>query len=84
MAYNTDPRLIEIMAEQLAQSHVQTQALQALTEKVRVLQREQAKTNLSLGELRLSVMRLGDKIEEMGEFDKRPRAVEAIVLRPNS
>ena len=82
MAHETDPRLIEIMAELLAQAHVQTEALHSLGADVKSLQREQAKTNLALGELRLSVMKLADKIEDIAELDKRLRVVEAIVLRP--
>ncbi len=88
---SNDDRLIEIMAELLAQSYAQTEELRgmrqdlgSLRQDVNALQREQSKTNLAIGELRLSVMRLADKVEQIGELDKRLRIVENIVLRSAS
>jgi len=66
-----DDRLIEVMAELLAEVHemrkdtkVQLQELNTgmtdLNTRVGRLEEQQARTNLELGELRLSVMRLAD------------------------
>ena len=76
---STDQRLIEIMADLLAEVH---EFRLDSNKRLERLEDQMAKNNLAVGELRLSIMRLGDKIEEMGELDKRLRIVENIVLRP--
>ncbi len=96
----TNDRLIEIMADLLAEVHQMRldsnarmdrmdgrlegldHRLESLDQRLERLEGHQAKTNLAIGELRLSVMKLGDKIGEIGELDKRLRIVENIVLRP--
>ncbi len=76
---SADQRLIEITADLLAEVH---EFRLDSNKRLDRLEDQMAKNNLAVGELRLSVMRLGDKIEEMGELDKRLRIVENIVLRP--
>ena len=75
---STDQRLIEIMADLLAEVH---EFRLDSNKRLERLEDQMAKNNLGIGELRLSVMTLADKMESMAEFDKRLRVVESIVLR---
>ncbi|MBC7449275.1 MAG: hypothetical protein H7330_14580 [Hymenobacteraceae bacterium] len=88
-----DDRLIEIMAELLTEVHQMRLdsnermdrmdgRLEGLDNRLERLEDQQIKTNLALGELRLSVIRLGDKVEQIADLDKRMRIIENIVLRP--
>jgi peptidoglycan hydrolase CwlO-like protein len=45
------------------------------------LEDQQVKTNLSIGELRLSVMKISEELKAMVDLDKRLRVVESIVLK---
>ncbi len=52
-----------------------------LEKRVESLEDHQIKTNLSLGELRLSVMKISEELKAMVDLDKRLRVVESIVLK---
>ena len=87
-------RLIEIMAELLAEARetkvihqqmgndIQQMGgdIQHMAEDIRELKDQTAKNNAGIGELRLSVMRLADKVEEIFHLDQRMKVVEEIVL----
>ena len=79
-----DNRLIEIMADLLAEVREMRIDLRDFknvsVDRFERLEQQQAKTNLALGEVRLSVMRLADKIEEIYHLDQRVRVLENIVL----
>ena len=79
-----DNRLIEIMAELLAEVHQMrvdnNERLDKTNERLDRLEIQTAKNNLAIGELRVSVMRLADKIEEIYHLDQRVRVLENIVL----
>ena len=79
-----DDRLIEIMAELLAEVHQMrvdnNERLDKTNERLDRLETQTAKNNAAIGELRLSVMRLADRIEEIYHLDQRVRVLENIVL----
>lgn len=55
-----EERLIEVMAELLAEVHGMREDIGGMRKDIAELNTEQAKTNLSIQELRLSVMKLAD------------------------
>ncbi len=79
-----DDRLIEIMADLLAEVHQMrvdnNERLDKTNERLDRLETQTAKNNAAIGELRISVMRLADKIEEIYHLDQRVRVLENIVL----
>ncbi len=79
-----DDRLIEIMADLLAEVHLMRQdsneRLDRANERLSRLETQMGKNTAAVGELRLSVMRLSERIEEIHELDKRVRVLENIVL----
>ena len=79
-----DNRLIEIMADLLAEVHQMrvdnNERLDKTNERLDRLETQTTKNNAAIGELRLSVMRLADKIEEIYHLDQRVRVLEHIVL----
>jgi len=76
-----DNRLIEIMADLLAEVH---QMRLENNERLERLESQTAKNNLAIGELRLSVMKLAEKIEDIYHLDQRVRVLEEIVLPKQS
>ena len=79
-----DNRLIEIMADLLAEvremRHDNNQRLDLANERLNRLENQTTRNNAAIGELRLSVMRLADKIEEIYHLDQRVKVLESIVL----
>ena len=86
-----DNHLIEIMAELLAEVHQMrvdnnerldktNECLNTTNERLDRLETQTAKNNAAIGELRISVLRLADKIEEIYHLDQRVRVLENIVL----
>ncbi len=57
---NNEDRLIEVKSELLAEVHEMRIDISGMRGDVQELKTEQAKTNLGIQELRLSVMRLAD------------------------
>ena len=72
------------MAELLAEVHQMrvdnNERLDKTNERLDRLEAQTAKNNAAIGELRVSVMRLADKIEEIYHLDQRVRVLENIVL----
>ena len=54
--------------------------MQRMAGDIREVREQTVKNNAAIGELRLSVMRLADKIEEIYHLDQRVRVLEEIVL----
>ena len=93
-----DDRLVEIMADLLAEVHMMrqdnnerldglnqrldttNQRLDGSNERLERLEGQMSKNNAAVGELRLSVMKLSEKIEEIFHLDQRVRVLENIVL----
>ena len=80
-------RLVEMMAELLAEAREtkviqQSMAgdMQRMAGDIREVKEQTVKNNAAIGELRLSVMRLADKIEEIYHLDQRVKVLEEIVL----
>jgi len=67
-------RLVELMAEML---HEQKETNSRLGK----LEDQQSKTNLAIGELRVSVMRLADQMETVFQHEKRIDALEKVVFK---
>lgn len=72
-----DKRLVEIMAELLAEVHEMRVDMNA---RFGSLERQQQITNLEIKELRLSVMRLADEMGNYKELDQRLKIVEDKLL----
>ena len=71
------PRLIELMAEMLHEQRTTNNRLESL-------EKQQANTNLAIGELRVSVMRLADEIEKIVLLDQRVSKLEDVVFRKSA
>jgi hypothetical protein len=71
------PRLIELMAEMLHEQQTTNKRLESL-------EKQQANTNLAIGELRVSVMRLADEIEKIVLLDQRVSKLEDVVFRKSA
>jgi uncharacterized coiled-coil DUF342 family protein len=74
---NDQQRLIEVMAELLAEVHEVRLEMKGMREEqvktnvaIGELRGEQAKTNLAIGELRLSVMKLADFGDRILQLEK--------------
>ena len=72
------------MAELLAEVHQMrvdnNERLDKTNERLDRLETQTARNNAAVGELRVSVMRLAEKIEEIYHLDQRVRVLEDIVL----
>jgi hypothetical protein len=67
-------RLVEIMAEMLEEQRLTRAEMTSLKQ-------EQQKTNLAIGELRLSVMRLADELVAIHDHENRIQAIEKVVFK---
>ena len=71
---NNEEKLIEVMAELLAEVHEMRLEIKGMREdfntRISRLEGEQAKTNLGIGELRLSVMKLADFGDRIFRLEK--------------
>ena len=80
--------LIEIMAESLAEVHQMrldnNERLDTTNNRLNRLEHQMGGNNAAIGELRLSVMCLADKIEEIYHLDQRVKVLEEIVLPKTS
>lgn len=90
----SDDRLIEIMAEMLGELrglkevtqtmagdiHMMKDDINVMKNDTTELKIQQAKTNIGLNEMRLSNMKLAERIEEIVHLDQRVRMLENIVL----
>ena len=80
----SNDRLIEIMADLLDEMrHMRrdtNERLDTANSRLDRLDTQMSKNTAAVGELRLSVMKLAEKIEEIHELDKRVRVLENIVL----
>ena len=82
-----DDRLVEIMSEMLTELRSLTQVTEKMATDIHdmkqdmtELKTQQSKTNIALGELRLSNMKLAERIAEIVQLDQRVRVLENIVL----
>ncbi len=86
MDYNDD-RYLELLAEMVTKQDTMVYELRTLNRKadttndrLEKLEQQQMKTNLALGELRLSVMRLGDREHILDDVVARLLKVEEKVF----
>lgn len=90
----SDDRLIEIRADVLVELRGLKEVTQVMAGDIHVMKNDiatvkgditelkiqQAKTNIGLNEMRLSNMKLAERIEEIVHLDQRVRVLENIVL----
>jgi hypothetical protein len=83
----SDPRSIELLTDMVMKQDAmlkeqqRTNAeLHELISRVEGLDDQQAKTNLGIGELRLSVMRLADELHDTHELRERVQRLESQVF----
>lgn len=86
-----DDRSLEVMAELLTEAHQMrvddnerldktNERLDTTNERLDRPETQTAENNAAIGKLRISVLRLVDKIEEIYHLDQRVRVLENIVL----
>ena len=89
-----DDRIVEIMSEMLFEFRNLTRVTEAMAADIRDIKQDihdvkqeitelkiqQEKTNIALSELRLSNMKLAERIEDIVQLDQRVRVLENIVL----
>ncbi|WP_019947417.1 hypothetical protein [Hymenobacter aerophilus] len=75
-----DDRLVEIMADMLDELRGLKKVTEGMASDITELKVQQGKTNVALGEMRLSNMKLAERIEEIVNLDQRVRTLENIVL----
>ena len=84
----SDDRLVEIMTDLLTETRQFRQDSNArferLENRLERMEDQQIKTNMALGEMRLSNMNMASKLEELIELNKRVKVLEDIVLRKAS
>ncbi|MCL5990846.1 MAG: hypothetical protein M1419_01930 [Bacteroidetes bacterium] len=73
-------RIIELLAEMIQEQKITNQRLVKLESGFEKLEKQQANTNLGIGELRLSVMQLAEKFEIVSQHDKRITRLEDSVF----
>ena len=78
------PRLIELMAEMLHEQRQTNVKLEHMGKHLESVEKQQANTNLAIGELRVSVMRLADEIEKIVLLDQRVSKLEDVVFRKSA
>lgn len=87
-----EDRIVELLAELVQKQDVFAEKLdkvssrlEAVIDEVHNLREDMnghnAKTNAGLNEVRLSVMRLADKLDKQDEIEKRLTVIEKIVLK---
>ena len=78
---HNEERIIELLTEQLKRQDQMVVEMREIRGDIRSLQTEQAKTNLAIGELRLSVMRLAEAVERLNGLEHRVDAIEQQLRR---
>ena len=83
-----DGKVIELLSEMLIEMRGFRQEMKEVKEEmkevkqdIRSLKDQQAKTNIALHELRLSVVQLADKFESILDLEHRLSKVEAVVFK---
>ncbi len=78
-------KIVELLADLLIeQKNVRKELIESRKEnniRLEKLEKQQVKTNLAIGELRLSVMKLAEKFEIVSQHDKRITRLEDTVFQ---
>ena len=77
---NNDDRVVELLTEMLFEQKGMKEELVQNNKNIMKLQSQQAKTNLAIGELRLSVMKLADRLEIIADHENRIDKLERAVF----
>jgi hypothetical protein len=78
------PKLIELVAEMLHEQRQTNVKLEHMGKRLESVEKQQANTNLAIGELRVSVIRLADEIEKIVLLDQRVSKLEDVVFRKSA
>ena len=85
---NSDDRIIELLSDILVEQKGMRKDINELKEQQMItnnrlekLEEQQAKTNLAIGELRLSVMKLAERLEIITDHEKRIDKLEHTVYK---
>ena len=76
---NYDGIVIELLAEMLLDQKVTNLSLDNVNKRLEKLEDQQAKTNLGIGELRLSVKQLSEKLTILADHENRIDKLEHTV-----
>ncbi len=77
---DSDNRIIELLSDMLVEQKKTNERLEKVELGIIRLDEQQAKTNLAIGELRLSVMKLADRLEIIDDHEKRIDKLEHAVF----
>ncbi len=80
MNINED-RIIELLSESLQKQDEMVSELSGIRKEVEYIKEQQAKSNLEVKEVRLSVMKLAEYIERLLKFEERIEALEKAVFK---
>lgn len=76
-----EDKIVELLSEMVQKQDVTNQELRSLGSRVGGLEKQMENVHLSIGELRLSVMKLADVIEHIPDHEKRISSLEKVVFK---
>lgn len=76
-----EDRIIELLSESLQKQDEMVSELSGIRKEVEYIKEQQAKSNLEVKEVRLSVMKLAEYIERLLKFEERIEALEKAVFK---
>ncbi len=76
-----DEKMVELLSEMVYKQDQMVDQFKEMNVEIRNLQKEQQLTNVSIKELRTSVMRLADEILVVHDHEKRIGTLEKLILK---
>jgi hypothetical protein len=76
-----EDRIIELLSESLQKQDEMVSELSGIRKEAEYIKEQQAKSNLEVKEVRLSVMKLAEYIERLLKFEERIEALEKAVFK---
>jgi uncharacterized coiled-coil protein SlyX len=92
---NTDKRIVELLSDMLLEQKKTNEKLgnvdgrlssleikfDRLEKRLESVEKQQAKTNLAIGELRLSILKFAEKINHQSQLEKRVTKLEKVIFK---
>ncbi|MES2764713.1 MAG: hypothetical protein V4642_02515 [Bacteroidota bacterium] len=78
---SNDERIVSLLTDMLVEQKETNKNLQSLNVRVEHLEQQQAKTNVELSDMRLAIMKMADKFEEVSELRGRVMRLEDEVFK---
>lgn len=75
-----EEHILELLSESLKKQDVTNDELKKLNKKVEPLEKQQAKTNLAVNKLELSIMKLAEEFTKFTNFEERLQRIEAKIF----